>query len=113
MTTILLMGYQTDFFHDLIEILQCEGFKTLVANRDYEGLQLANQYHPSVIIYDVTVPMMNGKAVSLALRLSESTARIPMLFLTSSDLQELPDAPYLLKPFTIGELLQKLMHILG
>jgi CheY-like chemotaxis protein len=113
MTTILLMGYQTTFFCDLIDILSCEGFTTLVANHDYEGLQLANQHHPSVIVYDMAIPTMNGKAVSLALQLHESTARIPILFLTASDPRELHDALYLLKPFTVNELLSKLRHILS
>jgi CheY-like chemotaxis protein len=112
MTTILMIGYQTTFFCDLVEILECIGFKTLMANHDYEGLQLANQYHPSVIVYDTAMPTMNGKAVSLALKLSEPTARIPLLFLTAFDPRELPDVPYLLKPFTVDEFLSKLRQLL-
>ncbi len=113
MTTILLMGFQTTFFCDLTEILECQGFHTLVANHDYEGLQMANQYHPSVIVYDIANPTMNGKAVALALQLSEPTARIPILFLTASDPHFLADAPYLLKPFLVDDLIAKLRQLLG
>ena len=112
MTTILLMGYQTDFLHDLTEILECEGFKTLVANRVYDGLQLATQHHPNLIVYDVTTTVLNGKVVS-NLALIEPTARIPRLFLTNADPRELPDAPYLLKPFTMSALFRKLEQILS
>ena len=112
MTTILLVGDQTDFLHDLAEILEGEGFKMLVANHVYDGLQLAIQYRPNVIVYDGATTLLNGKAIS-DLALIEAAARMPLLFLTNADPHELPDAPYLLKPFTMGDLFRKLKQILG
>lgn len=112
MTTILLIGHQTNFVADLREILECEQFNILTAMPDDAGIQLAQQFCPNLILYDLEVQVMYGKGVSSALQLAERTPHIPLLCLTNAERHELPNAAYLLKPFSIPELLQMMTHML-
>src|SRR5690348_16281595 len=82
----------------------------VVANRDYDALQLAIQYQPDMVVYDVATTPLKGKSI-LDLALPEASNRIPLLLLTNADPHERPDAPSLLKPFTMGDLFQKIEQI--
>jgi len=112
MTTVLLMGSQTDFLYDLTEILECEGFKILVANCVHDGVQLAAQHRPNVIVCDVTTSILADTLVA-DLAVIEPISQIPLLFLTNVDSRELPDESYLLKPFPMGNLFRRLEQLLS
>jgi DNA-binding response OmpR family regulator len=115
MPTILLMGDYTHFFHDLVDILELEGFATLVANHDYEGLHLARYYQPNLIVYnhDLAASAANDRTTTFAPQLRKLTARTPVLCLTNAEGCELPDAPYLRKPFAIDDLLGTVKQLLS
>ncbi len=112
MTTVLLLGSQTAFLQDLTEILECQGFKTLVANCVHDGVQLAAHHHPNVIVYDVTTSILADTLVA-DLAVIEPVGEIPLLFLTNVVSRELPDESYLLKPFPVGNLFRRLEQLLN
>ena len=112
MTTVLLMGSQTEFLHDLTEILEYEGFETLIANCVDDALQLAANHRPNVIVYDVTTSILANTLVA-DLAVIEPVGQIPLLFLTNIDSRELPDESYLLKPFPMGNLFRRLEQLLN
>lgn len=95
------------------EILENEGFKTLVADNGSRGLQLAQQYHPDLIVSDLMLPELDGYGVLQALRQDKSTDAIPLIFLTAKadrtsyrQGMELGADDYISKPFTHDELLK-------
>jgi DNA-binding response OmpR family regulator len=113
MPTILLVGYHTHVFADLITLLDQEGFTVLVSNRDYEAIQLIQQHYPDIVVYDVTRPTMNGKAVHLVLKLRHRTAQIPLLFLANPKEWDLPEVHYLGKPCAAPDVLAMVRRILS
>ena len=63
--------------------LSYEGFTVDVASAGAEGLSLARDHAPDVVILDVTMPGMDGFEVLRRLRAADST--LPVLMLTARD----------------------------
>lgn len=98
------------------DVLSLEDFCTITAANGLEGLSLAREEHPDVIICDVMMPEMNGYEVLTALRQDIETEAIPFIFLTAKankdDLRQgmtLGADDYLTKPFTPAELRQAII----
>jgi two-component system cell cycle response regulator len=76
-----------------------------------EGIRLATQQHPDLILLDINMPKMDGLKVCRHLRETPSTRDIPIIFLTvDRDIRHLAKAldcggsDYILKPFNGIEL---------
>lgn len=113
MVNILVIEDNIEVQNIVSEILENEGFETLVADNGLMGLQLAQQYHPDLIISDVMLPELDGYGILKALRQDRSTDAIPLILLTAkSDREsyrqgmELGADDYISKPFTHNELLK-------
>ena len=102
--------------HSAVRRLICESlgdsFQFLEASRAIDGLKLAFDHIPDVIISDVIMPGMDGLEFCEAIRTSEKTSHTPLVLLTAraSDEDKVQgietgaDA-YLTKPFNTRELL--------
>ncbi|HOX39266.1 MAG TPA: response regulator [Candidatus Brocadiia bacterium] len=84
-----------------------------------DGIAAARREHPDAILLDVTMPDMDGPTALKALRGDETTAQIPVIFLTARapksknmDLSEMGVAGILTKPFSPAELPQRVRSIL-
>ena len=113
MTKILVIE-DTPIYREMIEeILAVSGFQTVSAGDGLEGVQMAHDEHPDLIICDITMPRLDGYGVLEQLRQNPLTATIPFIFLTGNTARadvrrgmELGADDYLPKPFTEEELLQ-------
>jgi two-component system cell cycle response regulator DivK len=65
------------------DVLRFAGFSTLEAGTAEEGLALAAEHRPDVILMDIRLPGMDGVAAVGALKGSVETAAIPVVALTS------------------------------
>ena len=65
--------------------LHKRGFQTLAAENGARGLEIAKARHPSLIVLDCEMPVMNGTQMCERLKEDRSTQDIPVLFLTSLD----------------------------
>jgi len=91
--------------------LDAKGYKVSEARSGAEGLELAFQDPPDLILLDLMMPGMDGFAVCTALRQNPATTNIPILMLTALDqtdskvrgLKTGAD-DYITKPFNIEEL---------
>lgn len=117
MANILVIEDNLEIQSIVSEVLENEGFKTLVTDNGSKGLQLAQQYHPDLIISDLMLPELDGYGILQALRQDKSTDTIPLIFLTAKTDRtsyrkgmELGADDYISKPFTQDELL-KAIHI--
>jgi len=63
------------------------GFQVEVASTGPQGIELAARVRPDAIVLDVKLPGMSGWDVLSALKLSERTAHVPVVMLTSSQEQ--------------------------
>ncbi len=93
--------------------LETRGFRTLTANDGVEGLEVAKNQLPDLIICDIQMPRLNGYETLAALRQDPLTATIPFIFLTGlTDRKDLRQAmglgadDFLTKPFSITDLMQ-------
>ena len=74
-----------------------------------EGLELARERHPDLILMDLQMPGMDGLSACRALKAEEKTARIPILFLSGegdsggSHALDQGAIDYISKPFDTAE----------
>lgn len=112
MKTILVIEDETQTRNIFLKSLEFEGFQAYGARNGTEGIHLAHQCHPDLIVCDIIMPDMDGYAVLAHLRSSQETAIIPFIFLTAkvamADLRqgmELGADDYLTKPCTVEQFL--------
>lgn len=93
-------------------LLEKEGYSVITAENGSDGLRLAFEELPDVIICDIMMPGMDGYEVIKKLGSDSRTSVIPFIFLTAraemADLRhgmELGADDYLVKPFKAGDLL--------
>ena len=92
--------------------LEREGFQIRSAADGVQGLALARQLHPDVILLDLMLPGIDGLEVCRRLR-SESTTPILMLTAKADEVDkivglELGADDYITKPFSVRELIARI-----
>ncbi|HEY9604635.1 MAG TPA: EAL domain-containing protein [Allocoleopsis sp.] len=112
MYKILVIEDERVIRHNLLKLLQAEGFQSIGAENGNDGLQRVQSEQPDLIICDILMPGLDGYGVLKALQQNPMTASIPFIFLTAkADRSEwrhgmnLGADDYLTKPFTRAELL--------
>jgi len=90
----------------ILSRILCQEYEVITANNGQEGLKLAKLHAPDVIILDIVMPKMDGYETITALKNSDQTKRIPVVFvtgLTNADDEgkalALGCADYITKPF--------------
>ena len=66
------------------DLLQYEGYEHLETDTAEEGLCLAEQHAPALILMDIGLPGMNGFEALKHLRANVATAGIPVIAVTAS-----------------------------
>ncbi len=99
----------------LIEMLlsQRPSLRLLTASRGGEGLELAQKYHPDLILLDVHLPDTSGEDVLQDLRADEGTRDVPVVIVSADaasikhhQLHAIGANNYLLKPFNVRQFLE-------
>ena len=99
----------------LIEMLlsQRPSLRLLTASRGGEGLELAQKYHPDLILLDVHLPDTSGEDVLQDLRADAGTRDVPVVIVSADaasirhhQLHAIGANNYLLKPFNVRQFLQ-------
>lgn len=70
------------------DVLQARGYATLEAGTAEEGLALARERAPALILMDIHLPGMSGIEALRTLRGEAATAAIPVIAITASVMQE-------------------------
>ena len=93
------------------DVLQFNGFRTIEAQTAEDGLILARDRRPDLILMDIQLPGMNGVTALEHLRVDPVTAPIPVVALTAfamkADHQRFLKAGFnacVMKPISIKEL---------
>ena len=110
--TILVIENE-DFVRDnILELLDAEGFHALGASNGRDGLAIARQQAPHLILCDVIMPGYSGFDVLKAIRAHQQLSHMPFVFMSAkaapSDVERGLRAGadcYLTKPFSLKELL--------
>jgi len=108
---LLLIEDDYDVAEMLLMYFRSYDYEVLHADTGREGVEMARNRFPNLILLDVMLPYMDGYDVCLTLRGTALTKYIPILFLTQRDERaskvkglELGADDYITKPFDIDEL---------
>ncbi|HAM73631.1 MAG TPA: DNA-binding response regulator, partial [Verrucomicrobiales bacterium] len=113
MKTLLVVEDQVVMRQKTVTILRMEGYEVLEASGGEEGIRIALEELPDLILCDIMMPDRDGYAVLQAVRLNRATATTPFIFLTArgekTDVRNgmnLGADDYLVKPVTRATLLE-------
>ncbi len=102
------------------DVLQAKGYQTLEAGTGEDGIRLAQERHPDLVLMDIRLPGMNGIQALAALRADPGTRNIPVIAVTASvmqqDRKQITDAGfdgYVGKPIALHELLDAVAKAIG
>jgi CheY-like chemotaxis protein len=63
--------------------LQLDGYQVLEAANGQEGLELALDHVPDVVLLEISMPVLDGFGLAAALQADERTRELPLIFLTT------------------------------
>ncbi|MEJ2059367.1 MAG: response regulator [Gammaproteobacteria bacterium] len=120
MTHILVVDDSPTELHVFKSILEKNGFQVTTAQSGEEGVELAKQVKPDLVLMDVVMPGLNGFQATRQLANEPSTQNIPVIIVTTKD-QETDKVwakrqgakDYIVKPAKEKELLQRIGSLLG
>ena len=70
------------------DVLQAKGYQTIEAGTAEDGIVLARDRMPDLVLMDIQLPGMNGIDALKVLRVDAVTARIPVIAVTASVMQQ-------------------------
>ena len=85
MSTILIIDDSPTELHLFQNMLEKNGFETLVADSGDDGIRQAATSRPDCILMDVVMPGMNGFQATRKLSKNPRTSAIPVIIITSKD----------------------------
>ena len=117
---ILLVEDNEPIRENTTELLEFGSYNVSTACDGEEGLNMALQQAPDLILCDIQMPKMNGLHLLRTIRQNDFLKNTFFVFLTaSSEKKEIQMAlemganDYIVKPFTERELMDKLKNLLG
>lgn len=119
-TKILVVDDEADLVETIQFALELEGYNVLVASNGEEGLNMARQEKPDLILLDLMLPKLDGYKVCRLLKFDERYKYIPILMLTAKTQEkdkilgkETGANEYINKPFDMDELMAKIKSYLS
>ena len=126
---LLIVEDDAGFAKVLVDVAHERNFKTIVTNRGDNALKYALQYHPSAVLLDMQLAVLDGWTVLKKLKEDKTLARIPVHVMSAADkgklgikygaltyLQKPLDRPQIEKAFTdiensIGDITKNLLVV--
>ena len=84
MSTVLIVEDNEKNMKLARDVLQAKGYKTLEAVTGEEGVTLAKQHIPDLVLMDIQLPGINGIEAFKQIRAETKTAKVPVVALTAS-----------------------------
>ena len=116
---VLVVDDEPNIVQTLKDRLEMNDYLVFTAGNGAEGLQLAQEQIPDVILLDVIMPVMDGHEMLEKLRQQEWSKPVSVIMLTArSQAQDIARAracgieDYIIKPFDLSELLEKIESII-
>lgn len=111
MKKILIIDDEKNILLTLDIFLKKEKFKVLMATNGIDGIKIAQEEIPDLILLDIILPGMNGYLVCEALKETATTKDIPIIFISAKsqdkDIKkafEVGATDYIIKPFTYKQI---------
>ncbi|MFA5529398.1 MAG: twitching motility response regulator PilH [Thiohalomonadaceae bacterium] len=119
MAEILIVDDSPTEIHVLTTMLEKHGFAVSAVSNGEDGIKVAKEKKPDLILMDVVMPGINGFQATRQLSKDADTAAIPVIIVTTKD-QETDRVwglrqgarDYLTKPVAESELIEKINSVL-
>ena len=113
---VLVVDDDVSILDTVSSILVGEGYQVMSANGGEEAMTLMRSWHPTLVLLDMRMPVMDGWAVARAIR--ESGSRVPIVVMTAAEnarrwADEIGAAGHLAKPFSLDELIDCVARLGG
>ncbi len=116
---ILLVEDEQEIVEMIQMALEARGYEVMAAYDGSEGLRMATEKKPDLILLDIIMPGLNGYQVCRELKNHPSTRETPIIYLTAKGQEtdkfwgfETGAAEYIVKPFEMGDLIEKMEEAL-
>ena len=117
---ILIVDDEQDIVETLKFILETQGYTCFCAYNGEDGLNLAKEIMPDLIILDVMMPKINGYKISRLLKYDNKYKDIPIIMVTARSQEqdkligeETGVNEYISKPFELNDILESVKKYLG
>lgn len=104
----------------LVERLRFRNYEVVVANDGKEGIEVAEQEKPDLILMDISLPVMDGWEATNQIRSIEAIKNVPIIALTAHALVEDRNKSLAIgcndfetKPINFSQLVLKIKNLLG
>jgi DNA-binding response OmpR family regulator len=117
MQRILVIEDEKEMARGLKDILEFEGYEVAIAGTGKDGLQAIGRKEPDCIILDLMLPDVGGYEICEQIRQRKLNTPILMLTAKAQEYDKIRGFKvgaddYLTKPFSVGELLARVMALL-
>ena len=113
MKKILIVDDEKDIAETLAFMLKTKGFECICAYDGEEGLKLAKECSPDLIILDVMMPKINGYKICRLLKYDSKYKNIPIIMVTARSQEEdkvigeeTGANEYITKPFEFSDIIE-------
>lgn len=120
MTRVLIVDDSPTETHVLKTMLEKHGHQVSVAQTGEDGIRLAKDAAPDVILMDIVMPGVNGFQATRKLSKDPATSSIPIVMISTKDqdtdriwAKRQGALDYITKPVTEDELLEKIKSALS
>ena len=117
---VLIVDDEPDLLSVLHFGLEVEGFDVLEASDGEQGLNMAREHTPDLIVLDLMLPRMDGYKVCRALKFDERYRRIPVFILSARSGEtdrrlalDLGADAFLTKPYDMKDLVSRIRNRLN
>ena len=113
---VLVVDDDISILDTVSSILTGEGYQVMSANGGEEAISLMRSWHPTLVLLDMRMPVLDGWAVARAMH--ESGSRVPIVVMTAAEnarrwADEIGAAGHLAKPFSLDELIDCVDRLTG
>lgn len=112
MKKILVMEDEDAIRENISDALSLNDYQVFIADNGVDGVHLANEMKPDLILCDIMMPKMDGYQVLEAIKSDEKGITIPFIFISAKGKHEdirkgmnMGADDYLIKPFLFQDLL--------
>jgi DNA-binding response OmpR family regulator len=118
--SVLIIENDDVILENLSKRFKNQGMLVITAKDGYDGYTRACNESPDFIVSEILLPSMNGFRLSRLLKFDERYKNIPVVLITSNDLDTVQDmfnssgADQILgKPFRFGDLMEKITDLVA